>query len=98
VDSLWAYRNVKSSYHPVKDSLRANEAYGKIMVLAFNKKGDVDNVKVWGNAKSVYHVEESDKGVNIATGDSIAVAFKEGKASHVMLSGSVRGYYAPEKK
>jgi lipopolysaccharide export system protein LptA len=97
VDSLWAYRNVKSYYRPVKDSLHANEAYGKLMIVAFDKKGDVDNVKVWGNAKSVYHVRESDKGVNIASGDSIAVAFKEGKASHVMLSGSVRGYYAPEK-
>ena len=98
VDSLWIYRNVKSSYRPLKDTLHANEAYGKIMLVSFTKKGDVDTVKVWGNAKSVYHVEEKDKGVNIATGDSIAVAFKEGKASHVMLSGSVRGYYAPEKK
>jgi len=98
VDSMWMYRNVKSSYRSAKDSLHPNEAFGKIMILAFTKKGDVDNVKVWGNAKSVYHVEEGDKGVNIATGDSIAVAFKEGKASHVMLSGSVRGYYAPENK
>jgi lipopolysaccharide export system protein LptA len=97
VDSLWIYRNVKSSYFPVSNPSLANEAYGKVMVVDFTKKGDVDNVKVWGNAKSVYHVEEGDKGCNVATGDSIAVEFSKGKASRVMLAGSVRGFYAPEK-
>jgi lipopolysaccharide export system protein LptA len=97
VDSLWIYRNVKSSYSPVSDPSKANEAYGKVMVVDFTEKGDVDNVKVWGNAKSVYHVEEGDKGCNVATGDSIAVEFNKGKASRVMLAGSVRGFYAPEK-
>jgi lipopolysaccharide export system protein LptA len=97
VDSVWVYRNVKSSYCPVAHPDQANEAYGKVMVADFTKKGDLDNIKVWGNAKSVYHVEEGDKGCNTATGDSIAVEFSEGKASRVMLAGSVRGYYAPEK-
>ena len=97
VDSLWIYRNVKSSYCPISNPALSNEAYGKVMIVDFTKKGDVNSVKVWGNAKSVYHVEEGDKGCNIATGDSISVAFKEGKASRVMLAGSVRGFYAPEK-
>ena len=97
VDSLWIYRNVKSSYYPISNPTLSNEAYGKVMVVDFTKKGDVDNVKVWGNAKSVYHVEEGDRGCNVATGDSIAVEFAKGKASRVMLAGSVRGYYAPEK-
>jgi OstA-like protein. len=99
VDSMWVYRNAKSSYYPLSNPLLANEAFGKIMLVAFTKKGDVDNVKVWGNAKSIYHVEEGDKGgCNNASGDSIYVAFKDGKASHVKLSGSVRGFYAPGKK
>ncbi len=97
VDSLWIYRNVKSSAYPISSPSRSNEAYGKVMVVDFTKKGEIDNVKVWGNAKSVYHVEEGDKGCNIATGDSIAVEFNKGKASRVMLAGSVRGFYAPEK-
>lgn len=99
VDSMWVYRNAKSMYYPLSNPLLANEAYGKIMLVAFTKKGDVDNVKVWGNAKSIYHVEEGDKGgCNNASGDSICVAFKDGKASRVKLSGSVRGFYAPGKK
>jgi lipopolysaccharide export system protein LptA len=97
VDSLWIYRNVKSSRYPVSNPSVSDEAYGKIMIVNFTKKGDVDNVRVWGNAKSVYHVVEGDKGCNIATGDSIAVEFSKGKASRVVLAGSVRGYYAPEK-
>jgi lipopolysaccharide export system protein LptA len=97
VDSLWIYRNVKSSYYPVSNPTLSNEAYGKVMIVDFTKKGDVDNVKVWGNAKSVYHVEEGDKGCNVATGDSIAVEFNKGKAARVVLAGSVRGFYAPEK-
>jgi lipopolysaccharide export system protein LptA len=99
VDSMWVYRNAKSAYFPLNSPALANEAFGKIMLVAFTKKGDVDNVKVWGNAKSIYHVDEGDKGgLNNASGDSIQVAFKDGKASHVKLCGSVRGYYAPGKK
>jgi lipopolysaccharide export system protein LptA len=99
VDSMWVYRNAKSTYYPLSNPLMANEAFGKVMLVAFTKKGDVDNVKVWGNAKSIYHVEEGDKGgCNNASGDSIYVAFRDGKASHVKLSGSVRGFYAPGKK
>ncbi|HAJ79768.1 MAG TPA: hypothetical protein DCO75_08340 [Fibrobacteres bacterium] len=97
IDSLWIYRNVKSTYRSLKDSLHVNEAYGKIMSVAFDKKGDVEKVRVWGNARSIYNVVEGDKGLNVASGDSIDVTFKTGKVSHVVLSGSVRGYYAPEK-
>jgi lipopolysaccharide export system protein LptA len=98
IDSLWLYRNVKSSIFPSSKPLQSNEASGKMMVVAFTKKGDVRNVKVWGNAKSVYHVEEGDRGSNVASGDSISVDFDKGKASRVILAGSVRGFYAPEKK
>jgi lipopolysaccharide export system protein LptA len=96
IDSLWALGNVKSKYYPLAKPLQTNEAYGKYMTVTFNKKSQVERVKVWGNAKSIYNVEEKDgRGVNEASGDSILVGFAEGKATHVKLSGSVRGFYAP---
>jgi lipopolysaccharide export system protein LptA len=96
IDSLWAMGNVKSKYYPIAKPLQTNEAFGKYMTVLFNKKNQVERVRVWGNAKSIYNVEEKDgRGVNDASGDSILVAFANGKATHVKLCGSVRGFYAP---
>jgi lipopolysaccharide export system protein LptA len=96
IDSLWALGNVKSKYFPIAKPSQTNEAYGKYMTVSFNKKSQVDRVKVWGNARSIYNVEEKEgRGVNEATGDSILVGFANGRATHVKLSGSVRGFYAP---
>ncbi len=96
IDSLYATGNVKSKYAPVKKPKQANEAFGKYMMVSFNRKNQVDKVRVWGNAQSVYNVEEKDgRGMNTASGDSIRVSFANGKAANVRLSGSVRGYYAP---
>lgn len=99
VDSLFVYRNVKSEYFSVATPFQTNEVYGKVMAVAFNEHGDVDNVKIWGNARSLYHIADNKStGCNIASGDSVFVAFKAGKASRVRLSGSVRGSYAPDKR
>jgi lipopolysaccharide export system protein LptA len=96
IDSLWALGNVKSKYFPIAKPSQTNEAYGKYMIVSFNKKSQVDRVKVWGNARSIYNVEEKDgRGVNEASGDSILVGFANGRATHVKLCGSVRGFYAP---
>jgi hypothetical protein len=96
IDSLWALGNVKSKYFPLSRPYQTNEAYGKYMVVSFNTKSQVERVKVWGNARSIYNVEEKEgRGVNEASGDSIMVGFANGKATHVTLSGSVRGFYAP---
>jgi lipopolysaccharide export system protein LptA len=96
IDSLWALGNVKSRYFPVSKPFQTNEAYGKYMIVSFNTKNQVERVKVWGNARSIYNVDEKDgRGINEASGDSIMVGFAEGKATHVKLSGSVRGFYAP---
>ena len=96
IDSLWAFGNVKSRYYPQKNPLQTNEVYGKVMAVSFDRRGDVSGVKVWQNAKSIYNIEEKDgRGMNVASGDSISVAFSGGKATHVMMAGSVRGYYAP---
>jgi lipopolysaccharide export system protein LptA len=96
IDSLWAQGNVKSKYFPLSKPFQTNEAFGKYMIVSFNKKNQVERVKVWGNARSIYNVEEKDgRGINDASGDSILVGFANGKATHVKLSGSVRGCYAP---
>jgi lipopolysaccharide export system protein LptA len=97
IDSLWAFGSVKSRNYPVKNPLATNEAFGKQMTVSFNSKGEISRVKVWGNARSIYNVEEKDgRGKNEASGDSITVSFSKGKATHVKLSGSVRGFYAPQ--
>ena len=96
IDSLWALGNVKSKYFPIAKPSQTNEAFGKYMTVMFNKKSQVERVKVWGNAKSIYNVEEKDgRGVNEASGDSILVGFADGRATHVKMAGSVRGFYAP---
>ena len=96
IDSMWAIGNVKSKYFPLKNPLSTNEAYGKLMTVRFNARGEVSRVKVWGNARSIYSVEEKDgRGRNEASGDSITVSFAKGKATHVKMSGTVRGFYAP---
>jgi lipopolysaccharide export system protein LptA len=97
IDSMWAIGNVKSKYYPLRNPLLTNEAYGKLMTVWFDRRGQVSRVKVWGNARSIYNVEEKDgRGRNEASGDSITVSFAKGKATHVKLSGTVRGFYAPQ--
>ncbi len=97
IDSMWAFGNVKSKYFPLRNPLATNEVYGKLMTVWFNRRGEVSRVRVWGNARSVYTVEEKEgRGRNEASGDSITVSFAKGKATHVKLSGTVRGFYAPQ--
>jgi lipopolysaccharide export system protein LptA len=97
IDSMWAIGNVKSKYYPLRNPLLTNEAYGKLMTVWFDRRGQVSRVKVWGNARSIYNVEGKDgRGRNEASGDSITVSFAKGKATHVKLSGTVRGFYAPQ--
>jgi lipopolysaccharide export system protein LptA len=96
IDSFWAQGNVKSRYYPAGKPSQASEVFGKVMTVSFNNKSQVERVRVWGNARSIYYVEEKDgRGVNEASGDSILVGFAEGKATQIKLSGSVRGFYAP---
>jgi len=98
LDSIRAYKNVKSTYYLTADSDSANEVTGKRMILAFSEKGgQINNALVWGNARSTYYVSEDsgDEGRNEASGDSIKVFFEEGRATYLMLTGSVRGVYYP---
>jgi hypothetical protein len=73
-----------------------SDASGKTMLMAFESNGNVKNVKVWGNARSKYHIEEQrNRGTNEASGDSITVTFKNGRAKILTLVGSARGIYFP---
>lgn len=97
LDSLWAFGKALSKNYATSDPNAVNEASGKKMMLSFAKDGNVDRVKIWGNARSIYFIEERDsRGRNEATGDSIAVSFLNGKAKKLSLWGAARGIYFPE--
>ncbi len=95
-DSLWAFGKAQTKYYMASSPEMVSDASGKAMLLAFESNGNVKNVKVWGNARSKYHIEEQrNKGTNEASGDSITVAFKNGRARILTLVGSARGIYFP---
>ena len=98
MDSLWAYGKVRSKYFSTSDSATANEAKGKTMRLAFSRSGNLDNIRIWGNARSIYFIEDKGgEGRNEASGDTIAVTFgPDGKAKKLSLMGSARGVYYPQ--
>jgi lipopolysaccharide export system protein LptA len=96
LDSLWTYGKALSRYYLSSSPDNVNEASGKKMLMDFGGKGIVKNVKIWGNARSKYYVDEGEgKGTNEASGDSIAVVFRKGKASVLSLAGKARGIYYP---
>lgn len=95
-DSLWAFGKAQTKYYLSNSPELVSEASGKTMLMAFESNGNVKNVKIWGNARSKYHIEEQrNKGTNEASGDSITVTFKKGRASMLTLVGSSRGIYFP---
>jgi hypothetical protein len=97
IDSLWTYGKARSEYYSTSDPNIINQASGKVMIMAFGPRGAVTNVKVAGNARSRYFIEEQNsKGINEASGDSIMVTFSNGKASQLTLSGAARGIYIPQ--
>jgi hypothetical protein len=93
---LWAIGKAASRSFDKHDSTSPNKASGKIMMLAFNKTGDVHHLKIWGNARSTYFVNDSSgRGCNEVSGDSVSVSFANGRAQFVTLAGSTRGVYFP---
>ena len=96
LDSLWVVGKAISKYYTAGSADVVNQANGKVMLISFRPDGDVDRVKLWGNARSTYFIEENDgRGVNEASGDSITVVFSKGKASFLNLAGSARGVFFP---
>lgn len=95
-DSLWAFGKAKTRYYESSSPDLTSEASGKTMLMSFENNGNVKNVKIWGNARSKYHIEEQkNKGTNEASADSITVSFRRGKANILNLTGSARGIYFP---
>lgn len=95
-DSLWAFGKAQTRYYLSNTPDLVSDASGKTMLMSFESSGSVKNVKIWGNARSKYHIEEQrNKGTNEASGDSITVSFKDGKAKLLTLVGSARGIYFP---
>ncbi len=95
-DSLWAFGKAQTKYYMSSSPEMVSDASGKTMLMAFEGNGNVKNVKIWGNARSKYHIEEQkNRGTNEASGDSINVTFKNGRAKILTLVGSARGIYFP---
>jgi len=98
LDSVWAWGNVLSTYYLSAEEDSANRVSGKAMILAFEQGRGLRSALVWGNAASTYYVSERDsRGRNEASGDTIHVFFRSGKASELVLSGAVRGTYSPRE-
>ena len=96
IDSLWVHGKAISKYFTALSADQVNQANGKVMLMSFGKGNDVEKVKIWGNARSTYYIEEEDsQGVNEVSGDSIRVDFRKGKATSINLAGSARGIYFP---
>jgi len=97
LDSLWVSGKALSKNYAASRPDVVNQAGGKMMLISFMSGGDVDRVRIWGNACSTYFIEENDsRGVNEASGDSITVVFRRGKASFLKLAGSARGLFYPD--
>jgi hypothetical protein len=96
LDTIWVYRDVHSIYYAKRSPDIKNVAEGKRMVLSFDAEGEARRLKIEGNAKSVYFVEDDEGGEagrNEASGDVIHVTFRDGRAVYLKLSGGVRGRY-----
>jgi lipopolysaccharide export system protein LptA len=98
LDSLWAYGRVNSKYYSSSDPNEANQANGKTMLLSFTTTGNLDYIRMWGNARSIYFIDDpGGNGENEASGDTIVVLFNpDGKAKRLRLIGSARGMYYPQ--
>ena len=66
------------------------------MMLGFGDDGLAKNLKIWGNARSTYFVDDAGgRGCNEVSGDSVQVSFVRGRVYYVTLAGSTRGIYFP---
>lgn len=96
LEVIWAVGKASSKSYESIDLLTANTASGKRMMMGFGRDGNVRRLRIWGNARSTYFIEDNNgRGCNEVSGDSIAVAFAKGKARFVTLAGSTRGIYFP---
>jgi lipopolysaccharide export system protein LptA len=96
LEVLWSIGKALSKSFESAAPDQANTASGRTMMLGFTSEGEVNMLKIWGNASSTYFSEDDGgTGCNEVSGDSVAVSFAEGKARFVTLAGSTRGKYFP---
>jgi lipopolysaccharide export system protein LptA len=96
LEVIWSVGKASSKNFRSTDPALANTANGKIMMLGFGNDGNVQKLKIWGNARSTYFVEDaSGRGCNEVSGDIVSVLFAKGKTQFVSIAGSTRGSYFP---
>jgi lipopolysaccharide export system protein LptA len=79
----------------------SNAYYNQISgndLKGYFKEGDLDYMRVKGNAESIYYIADDDSayiGVNQAAGDAIDIFFEEGKLNRVVFVKDVKGTTYP---
>ena len=61
-------------------------------IFLYMKDSKINQVKVVGNAKSTYYLEEEDS-KNTVSGDTIQIYMKDNKINNVLVKGMVEGKY-----
>lgn len=91
IETIWTYTDVNATDYSTKKPDLINQMDGKVMVLKL-AEGKPDNLVIAGNAESVYFMDDSNEsGKNVASGDSISIDFRDGKAVYIKMTGDVRG-------
>ena len=77
-----------------RDTTRRDELWGDSLKLDF-LAGRMKSAWIRGNARSVYHHREKnvDKGRNEARGNTIRIAFDDGKVRKIRIDGSAKGTF-----
>ena len=94
IESVQVFRKATGTYFDVGRPQYVNRMSGEYMVMRFLERRAHD-AEVLGLAKSTYYHFERDtlKGKNRAEGDTIALAFRDGKIEEVLVKGSSHGIY-----
>ncbi len=93
------YNKADSASVAQRDSiLTHDEITGKTMEIYF-KDGQTDSISVFGMATSYYNVTEDSiiQGVNITSGDTVIMKFREKRLNHITVIGGTEGKYIPDK-
>lgn len=95
--TIWTYDDAEAFYYSSNKPESINEANGKVMQLDF-ARGKPHLLTISGNAEFLYHLEDKkENGRNEASGDNIAIRFKNGEAVYMSLNGAVRGTYYSDR-
>lgn len=93
------YNKVDSSSVAQRDSvLTYDEITGRTMEIYF-ENGKTDSIRIFGMATSYYNVTEDSiiQGVNITSGDTVIMKFREKRLNHITVIGGTEGKYIPDE-